>query len=127
MKQSHVFIKKNGYQFARIVEAQNYVKKFEDGVYLGFEIDEGIIGKITVSGNTHTKESVIHRELLFQEGDIYIEADKVESERILRQKAYIGSAKIEPQWNARLEVGSHSRYNYRSLVTLEGRLIHFLP
>ena len=97
------FYKKNGYQFARIVEAQNYVKKFEDGVYLGFEIDEGIIGNITVSGNTHTKESVIRRELLFQEGDIYIEADKVESERILRQKAYIGSAKIEPQWNARLE------------------------
>ena len=35
------FYKENGYRFARIAEAQNYVKKFEDGVYLGFEIDEG--------------------------------------------------------------------------------------
>ena len=97
------FYQENGYRFARIVEAQNYVKQFEDGVYLGFEIDEGVIGKITVSGNTHTKENVILRELLFQEGDTYIEADKIESERILRQKAYIGSAKIESQWNAGLE------------------------
>ena len=97
------FYKRNGYQFARIVEAQNYVKKFEDGVYLGFEIDEGIIGSITVSGNTHTREHVVLRELLFQEGDVYIEEDKSESERILRQKAYIGSAKIEPHWNAKSE------------------------
>ena len=97
------FYKENGYRFARIAEAQNYVKKFEDGVYLGFEIDEGIIGKITVSGNTNTRESVILRELLFQEGDIYIEADKAESERILRQKSYIGAANIVPQWNASSE------------------------
>ena len=97
------FYQENGYRFARIVEAQNYVKKFEDGIYLGFEIDEGIIGKITVSGNTNTKENVILRELLFQVGDIYIEEDKTESERILRQKAYIGSANIVPQWDASLE------------------------
>lgn len=97
------FYKGNGYRFARIVEAQNYIKRFEDGVYLGFEIDEGIIGKITVSGNTNTKENVILRELLFQEGDIYTEADKTESERILRQKSYIGSANIVPQWNASSE------------------------
>ena len=63
----------------------------------------GIIGKITVSGNTNTRENVILRELLFQEGDIYIEADKAESERILRQKSYIGSANIVPQWNASSE------------------------
>ena len=94
------FYKENGYRFARIVESQNYVKRFEDGVYLGFEIDEGIIGTITVSGNTNTRENVIRRELLFQEGDVYIEEDKAESERILRQKAYIGSANIVPQWNA---------------------------
>ena len=97
------FYKEKGYRFARVVEAQNYVKKFEDGVYLGFEIDEGIIGKITVSGNTHTRENVILQELLFQEGDVYIEADKAESERILRQKTYIGSANIIPQWNVSLE------------------------
>ena len=97
------FYKMNGYQFARIVEAQNYVKKFEDGVYLGFEINEGIIGSITVSGNTQTREHVVLRELLFQEGDVYIEEDKSESERILRRKAYIGSAKIEPHWDAESE------------------------
>ena len=57
-------------------------RNLRTGVYLGFEIDEGIIGKITVSGNTNTRESVILRELLLQEGDIYIEADKAESERI---------------------------------------------
>lgn len=97
------FYKRNGYRFARIIVAQNYVKKFEDGIYLGFEIDEGIIGNITVSGNTQTREHVVLRELLFQEGDVYIEADKSESERILRRKAYIGSANIEPQWNASSE------------------------
>ena len=97
------FYKSNGYRFARIVEAQHYVKKFEDGIYLGFEIDEGIIGSITVSGNTQTREHVVLRELLFREGDVYIEADKSESERILRRKAYIGSAKIEPHWNAKSE------------------------
>ena len=97
------FYKRNGYQFARIVEAQNYVKEFEDGVYLGFEINEGIIGSIRVSGNTQTREHVVLRELLFQEGDVYIEADKTESERILRRKAYIGSAKIEPHWNVKSE------------------------
>ena len=97
------FYERNGYRFARIVETQHYVKQFEDGVYLGIEIDEGIIGSITVSGNTQTREHVVLRELLFQEGDVYIEADKSESERILRQKAYIGSAKIEPHWNAKSE------------------------
>ena len=97
------FYKREGYRFARIVAAQNYVKKFEDGIYLGFEIDEGIIGHITVSGNTQTREHVVLRELLFQEGDVYIEADKTESERILRRKTYIGSAKIEPQWNVNSE------------------------
>ena len=113
------FYKENGYRFARVVEAQNYVKKFEDGIYLGFEIDEGIIGKITLSGNTNTRENVILRELLFQEGDVYIEADKIESERILRQKAYIGSANIEPRWNASLEtVAIH--VNITDLWSLKG-------
>ena len=113
------FYKENGYRFARVVEAQNYVKKFEDGIYLGFEIDEGIIGKITLSGNTNTRENVILRELLFQEGDVYIEADKTESERILRQKAYIGSANIEPQWHASSEtVAIH--VNITDLWSLKG-------
>ena len=93
------FYRERGYQFARIVEEQLSVKKFRDGIYLGIEIDEGTIGKIAVGGNIQTKEEVIRRELLFAEADTYTEADRVESEQILRRKTYIGAAKIEAQWD----------------------------
>ena len=93
------FYKENGYRFARVDTAQLSVKKFPDGVYLGIEIDEGTIGEINLSGNEKTKKDVILRELLFEAGDIYIEADKDESEQILRDKTYIGAAKITPLWN----------------------------
>ncbi len=93
------FYRERGYQFARIVEEQLSVKKFKDGIYLGIEIDEGSIGKIVVEGNIQTKEEVIRRELLFAEADTYTEADRVESEQILRRKTYIGAAKIEAQWD----------------------------
>ena len=94
------FYKENGYRFARIDNEQLSVKKFADGVYLGIEIDEGTIGEINLSGNEKTKTDVILRELLFEVGDVYIEADKGESEQILRDKTYIGAAKIAPLWNA---------------------------
>lgn len=94
------FLHNKGLKYARVTEAP---KKFEDGVYIGIEIDEGMVGTITLSGNTKTRDNVILRELLFQEGDVYIEADKEESERILRQKRYIGAAKIESKWDAELE------------------------
>ena len=97
------FYKEKGYRFARVGKEQLSVKKFPDGVYLGIEIDEGIIGRITVTGNIKTKEEVIRRELLFAEGDIYTEADSEESEQILRRKIYIGAAKIEAHWNEQLE------------------------
>ena len=93
------FYQENGYQFARIAEEQVTVKKFGDGIYLGIEIDEGAIGEIIVSGNIHTKEEVVRRELLFIEGDIYTEADREESEQILRRKTYIGAAKVEAEWD----------------------------
>ncbi|MDE0425318.1 MAG: hypothetical protein OXN25_10645 [Candidatus Poribacteria bacterium] len=93
------FYRENGYQFARIIEEQLSVKKFGDGIYLGIEIDEGNIGQILVSGNIQTKEEVIRRELLFAEGDIYTEADRIESEQILRRKTYIGAAKVDAQWD----------------------------
>ena len=95
------FYRENGYQFARIAEEQLSVKKFRDGIYLGIEIDEGTIGKILVTGNIQTKEDVIRRELLFTEGDVYTEADRVESEQILRRKTYIGAAKVDAQWDDR--------------------------
>ena len=94
------FYKKNGYRFARMDKEHTSVKKFADGVYLGIEIDEGVIGEINLSGNEKTKKDVILRELLFEVGDIYIEADKEESEQILRDKSYIGAARIESVWNA---------------------------
>ncbi len=93
------FYQENGYRFARIVEEQLSVKKFADGIYLGVEIDEGSIGRILVSGNIQTKEEIIYRELLFAKGDIYTEADREESEQILRRKTYIGAAKVEAQWD----------------------------
>ncbi len=93
------FYRENGYQFARIAEEGLSVKKFRDGIYLGIEIDEGSIGKILVSGNIKTKEEIIRRELLFAEGDIYTEADREESEQILRRKTYIGAAKVDAQWD----------------------------
>ena len=95
------FYRKNGYLFARVDEEQISVKQFADGVYLGIEVDEGIIGEITLSGNEKTKKDVVLRELLFVVGDIYVEADKEESEQILRDKSYIGAARIETFWNAK--------------------------
>ena len=97
------FYRENGYQFARIVEEEVSVKKFRDGIYLGIEIDEGTIGKIVVTGNIQTKEDVIRRELLFTKGDVYTEADREESEQILRRKTYIGAAKVDAQWDERLK------------------------
>lgn len=94
------FYRKNGYRFAHVGEEQISTKKFADGVYLGIEIDEGTIGEITLSGNEKTKKDVVLRELLFEVGDTYVEADKEESEQILRDKTYIGAARIESLWNA---------------------------
>lgn len=95
------FYRENGYRFARVDEEQLSVKEFADGVYLGIEIDEGRVGNIIVSGNIKTKEDVIRRELLFTEGDVYTEADREESEQILRRKTYIGAAKVDAQWDER--------------------------
>ena len=94
------FYKENGYRFARMDKEHTSVKKFADGVYLGIEIDEGVIGEINLSGNEKTKKDVILRELLFNVGDVYVEADKAESEQILRDKSYIGAARIAPLWDA---------------------------
>ena len=94
------FYHEKGYRFARVNKEQLSVKKFADGIYLGVEVDEGIIGEITLSGNEKTKKDVILRELLFEVDDVYIEADKEESEQILRDKSYIGAARIDTLWDA---------------------------
>ena len=97
------FYKENGYRFARVEKEQLTMNQFADGVYLGIEIDEGTIGRITVTGDIKSKEEVIRRELLFSEGDIYTDADSEESEQILRRKVYIGAAKIEALWDDQLK------------------------
>ena len=111
------FYKENGYQFARIAEEALSVKKFGDGIYLGIEIDEGTIGKIIVSGNIHTKEDVVRHELLFTEGDVYTEADREESEQILRRKTYIGAAKIDAQWDELSKTG-YGSYDYQGALVV---------
>ena len=88
------FYQMHGYQFARVDEQQLVLLKFSDGVYLRIYIDEGRIGRITIKGNTRTKTDVIRQELLFERGDVYIQDDELESERILRRKPYLGSAEI---------------------------------
>ena len=88
------FYQEHGFQFAQVDEEQLALMKFSDGVYLRIYIDEGRIGKITVKGNQRTKADVIKRELLFERGDVYIQDDELESERILRRKPYLGSAEI---------------------------------
>ncbi len=84
----------HGYQFARVDPEQLVVLEFSDGVYLRMYIDEGRIGRIIIRGNSRTKTDVIRQELLFKRGDVYIQDDELESERILRRKPYLGSAEI---------------------------------
>ena len=87
------FLHNKGLVFAKVsvnpIEIEN-----EDGVFIRIVIDEGLIGEITLSGNTKTKDNIILRDLLFQEGDVYVDADRKESERIISQKSYIGAAKL---------------------------------
>lgn len=94
------FYKNKGFIYARVIESPNIIN---DEVFIRLIIDEGRIRSFTLTGNTKTKENVILRELLFTKNDVYIEADRKESERILRQKPYIGAAKIESQWNENLQ------------------------
>ena len=90
------FFHAKGFIYAKVsvkpIRIQN-----EDGVFIRIEIDEGVIGDITLTGNTKTKDSIILRDLLFQEGDVFVEADRKESERIISQKPFIGAAKIETE------------------------------
>ncbi len=94
------FYHKNGFSFARIDENLSLKKEFSDGLYLHIYVDEGRVGKITVEGNTRTRDHVILRELLLNVGGVYTVEDELESERILRRKPYLGSAEIESTWDA---------------------------
>ncbi len=88
------FLHAKGYIYAKVSVKPIRIQD-EDGVFIRIEIDEGVIGDITLTGNTKTQDNIILRELLFQAGDVFVEADRKESERIISQKPYIGAAKIE--------------------------------
>ncbi len=62
-----------GYAFANVVP-QPAIHEDTQTVDIVFEVDKGrrvYIGNITVTGNTKTKDKVIRRELLIQEGELF--------------------------------------------------------
>lgn len=94
------FYRNKGFQYVRVRESPNIIN---NEVFIRIIIDEGRIRSFTLTGNNKTKKNIILRELLFKMDDVFIEADRKESERILRQKPYIGAAKIESEWNEDLQ------------------------
>lgn len=57
-----------GYPLARV---KPFVLPQSDGGTLGFEVDEGVIERVVVTGNLQTKSYVITRELLTQPGMVF--------------------------------------------------------
>ncbi len=65
--------KNNGYSLAQIEK----ISFDESSGILSFSVSEGLISKITLEGNTKTRERILTRELPFQEGD-YFKYDSAE-------------------------------------------------
>ena len=97
------FYQGKGFTYVRIDKKETPVKLVGNDIHIGIIIDKGTIGEITLDGIQKTDEDVIRRELLFEVGDAYTKDDAEESEKILRQKSYIGAAKITSQWDAESE------------------------
>lgn len=76
-----------GYAFANVVPQPN-IHDDTRTVDVTFEVEKGervYIGKITMSGNTRTKDKVIRRELTINEGELYNGTKKRESrENVMR-------------------------------------------
>lgn len=76
-----------GFAFANVVPQPN-IHDSSRTVDVTFEVDKGqkiYIGKITITGNTRTKDKVIRRELKIQEGELFSGTRKRESrENVLR-------------------------------------------
>ncbi len=76
-----------GYAFANVVP-QPLINDETRVVDVTFEVDRGervYIGEITVTGNTRTKDKVVRRELLIQEGELFNGSKKRESrENVVR-------------------------------------------
>ena len=69
-----------------------------DGETLHIAVDEGMVGKITVSGNTRTDTSVILRHLGLREGRVLTRNDLRVAYQQLGALGYFGSIDIVPTW-----------------------------
>ena len=69
-----------------------------DGETLHIAVDEGVVGKITVSGNTRTDTTVILRHLGLREGRVLTRNDLRVAYQQLGALGYFGSVDIVPTW-----------------------------
>ncbi len=79
-----------GYAFANIIPRLEIHDK-ERLVDVTYEIDKGqkvYFGKITVTGNTKTRDKVVRRELRIKEGELYNETRKRKSEENVKRLGY---------------------------------------
>lgn len=90
--------RENGYRFARAAPVKTRLLRGRaPGYHATVRMDEGVVGGIEVRGAAHTREQAIRSQLLLKPGKVYFETDREESERILRDKPYIGGASIKAE------------------------------
>jgi outer membrane protein insertion porin family len=79
-----------GYAYANIIP-RTRIREKDKEVDLTFEIDKGnkvYFGRINVVGNTKTRDKVVRRELLVQEGELYNETRRRESLENVKRLGY---------------------------------------
>ncbi len=79
-----------GYAYANIIP-RTRIREKDQEVDLTFEIDKGnkvYFGRINVIGNTKTRDKVVRRELLVQEGELYNETRRRESLENVKRLGY---------------------------------------
>ncbi|MBI4405075.1 MAG: outer membrane protein assembly factor BamA [Deltaproteobacteria bacterium] len=85
-----------GYAFANVVP-QPVIHDDTRTVDVTFDIDKGervFIGKITITGNTRTKDKVIRRELLIHEGELFNGTKKRESKENVTRLGFFDSVEF---------------------------------
>jgi len=85
-----------GYAFANVIP-QPIINDESRIVDITFEVDRGervYIGEITVTGNTRTKDKVIRRELLIQEGELFNGTKKRESKENVTRLGFFDSVEF---------------------------------
>lgn len=79
-----------GYAYANIIP-RTRIRDKDQEVDLTFEVDKGnkvYFGRINVIGNTKTRDKVVRRELLVQEGELYNETRRRESLENVKRLGY---------------------------------------